>query len=151
LPGWGALIEPLALGNLDERETRAFLRARRVASAEHDRILRFTRGHPLALVLVADHLRAHPRLRFRAGQAQKVVQALVKHFVEDLPSEEERTALEACAVARELPEPLLGAMLDRKAARRWFDWLGTLGFIESGPHGHRPHELVRELILEELR
>ena len=53
-PGWSGLVQMIELKNLTKEESRSFLERRGIPSAEHAKALAFTRGHPLALALVAD-------------------------------------------------------------------------------------------------
>src|SRR5690606_37807941 len=53
---WATLARTAALRNLEPDAAKAYLRRRKVAKAQHDAVLSFTYGHPLALSLVADVL-----------------------------------------------------------------------------------------------
>ena len=55
-PGWQTLIRTLPLRNLSPEESRTYLAKRQVPPDEHQKVLDFTHGHPLALSLVADVL-----------------------------------------------------------------------------------------------
>ena len=54
--GWGELLRVVTLHNLSPDESRAFLRARGVDAARHERLLLASSGLPLALTLMADVL-----------------------------------------------------------------------------------------------
>ncbi|WP_131736015.1 AAA family ATPase [Actinomadura roseirufa] len=148
-PGWRELLEPMPLGNLDPADGRRMLAARGFPEAGSDAALDFTRGHPLALALVAD-ARVHRRPG-AAPAAPDVIAALLRSLVDTVPSSDHRAALEACAQVLGLTEPLLAAMLDRPAAAPLFDWLRGLSIIEHGPRGLYPHDLVREVLAAEAR
>jgi ATP/maltotriose-dependent transcriptional regulator MalT len=53
---WASLTRSIALGNLTTAEAAAYLSDRGVSAGEFDAIQAFTRGHPLALALVAEVL-----------------------------------------------------------------------------------------------
>src|SRR5262245_55975051 len=53
-PALGSIFHATPLRNLSPDESRRLLRDRRVPERQHDAVLEFTHGHPLALVLVAD-------------------------------------------------------------------------------------------------
>lgn len=49
-PGWQSFVRVLSLGNLSKEESRVYLSRRNVPADQHQAILDFTYGHPLALV-----------------------------------------------------------------------------------------------------
>src|SRR5919199_6633352 len=53
-PAWQELMRVVPLRNLRPEESRAYLAQRELPAAQHDAVLAFTHGHPLALSLVAD-------------------------------------------------------------------------------------------------
>jgi hypothetical protein len=55
-PGWREVLRVLSLRNLSPEESRAFLRGSGISEKQHQHVLEFTHGHPLALSLVADVL-----------------------------------------------------------------------------------------------
>jgi hypothetical protein len=79
-----------------------------------------------------------------------VVRQLAERFTAQAPTELHRRTLEVCAHARVTTEPLLAETVDAGRAHELFDWLASLGFIESGPAGLFPHDLVRDAIDDEL-
>ncbi|MFC4049002.1 AAA family ATPase [Actinomadura syzygii] len=148
-PGWRELLETMPLDNLGPADGRRMLAARGFPDADSDTALAFTRGHPLALALVAD-----ARVQRRSTVAPTtpdVIAALLRSFVDTVPSPDHRAALEACAQVFGLTEPLLAAMLDRSSAAPLFEWLRGLSIIEYGPRGLYPHDLVREVLAAEAR
>jgi hypothetical protein len=150
-PGWQTLIRTLALRNLSPEESRAYLVRREVPSAEHQKVLDFTHGHPLALSLVADVLDQRPGQSFEPEAAPDVVKTLLEQFVQKVPGPAHRAALEACAQVRITNEALLAEMLAMPEVHELFDWLRGLSFIESQPAGLFPHDLAREALAADLR
>jgi RimJ/RimL family protein N-acetyltransferase len=150
--GWRDLARVVPLRNLRPEESRAYLGARGVPAAQHPAALAFTHGHPLALSLVADvSASGGDPTAVAAGQRPDVVRALLERFVERLPGERHRQALEACAHVRVTTEALLAAALDAGDAHELFGWLRRLSFVEEGPHGLFPHDLAREVLDADLR
>ncbi|WP_067462164.1 ATP-binding protein [Actinomadura macra] len=148
-PGWRELLVTLPLDNLAPADGRRMLAVRGFPDADSDAALAFTRGHPLALALVAD-----ARVQRRSTVAPTtpdVIAALLRSLVDTVPSPDHRAALEACAQVLGLTEPLLAAMLDRPAAAALFEWLRGLSIIEHGARGLYPHDLVREVLAAETR
>src|SRR5579859_4087408 len=150
-PGWQTLIRTVPLRNLSPEESRAYLGRRGVPLVEHQKVLQFTHGHPLALSLVADVLDQRPGQSFQPETAPDVVKTLLEQFVQKVPGPAHRAALEACAQVRLMNEALLAEMLGMPEVHELFDWLRGLSFIESRPEGLFPHDLAREALAADLR
>jgi hypothetical protein len=146
--GWRDLVEVMPLGNLAECEASKLLLDRGVSAEDCAPALAFTRGHPLALALVAD---VAPQRPFAVAEAPEVVKALLRSLVDAVPSPRHRLALEGSALVLSTTEPLLGALLDQPEAEDLFEWLRGLSIIEPGPRGLFPHDLVRDVLASELR
>ncbi|WP_404384580.1 AAA family ATPase [Knoellia locipacati] len=147
---WSELLRVVSLRNLSPAESREYLRAVGVASALHDEVVSATHGHPLALSLLADVV-------LREGAVPPgplppdLVSALLGRFVEDVPTDLHRRALQVCGLARTTTEPLLRDALGLEDARELFDWLRGLSFVTAGQEGLFPHDLARDVIDAELR
>lgn len=151
-PGWQALMHALPLRNLNPKESQTYLTKRAVPATQHQAVLDFTHGHPLALSLVADLFAQGQNLRFHPEAAPDVVKSLLEKFVQDLPTPAHRMALEACALVRLTTEALLVEMLALLTdVHELFGWLRRLSFIESGQQGLFPHDLAREVLTTDLR
>ncbi|MEU7594573.1 ATP-binding protein [Streptomyces sp. NPDC039022] len=149
-PAWQGLLRLLPLGPLDEADSRELLTRRGVPPAVQEQGLAFTRGHPLALALVAD-VAALGGEAAGPGPSPQVVRALLASLLEAVPTPLHRTALEASSQVLSTTEPLLAALLDVPDARPYFDWLCGLSAVESGARGVHPHDLVRDALDAELR
>lgn len=150
-PGWQSLVRPLHLANLNHEESRTYLARREVPFEEHQNILDFTHGHPLALSLVADVFVQRPGVRFRPAETPDVIKTLLEQFVQQVPGPAHRIALESCALVRYTTETLLGHMTTMPEVHELFEWLRRLTFIESGPLGLFPHDVAREALVADLR
>lgn len=150
-PGWRQLLRVLPVRNLTTEESLLFLEQRRIPAEQHAVILAFTRGHPLALALIADAFAQHPTMIFQPAEAPDIIAPLLERFVQGTPTPAHRAALEACAQVRLTTEPLLAALLDLPDAHDLFIWLRELSFIESEWRGLFPHDLAREAIVADLR
>ena len=149
---WAALTRIQRLGNFDPEASRTYLTRCGVRAEHFDEALAFTRGHPLALSLIADVLTRGDRLgASRLDKAPEVVRLLLETFVRDVPTREHRIALHACTSAWTTTEPLLAAALDVPDAHEMFEWLGHLPFVEHGPHGLFPHDLARDVVHMDFR
>ncbi|HEY9859198.1 MAG TPA: hypothetical protein V6D16_06815, partial [Candidatus Obscuribacterales bacterium] len=149
--GWQALIHLLPLRNLSPEESRDYLSKRAVPVNQHQAVLNFTYGYPLALSLVADVFAQGQGLNFQPEAAPDVVKNLLERFVQEVPSSAHRVALEACSLVRLTTETLLAVMLDQPDVHELFDWLRSLSFVESGRSGLFPHDLAREVLVADLR
>jgi ATP/maltotriose-dependent transcriptional regulator MalT len=114
-------------------------------------VLDFTRGHPLALSLVADVLDQRQDQQFVPDEAPDVIQTLLERFVQKVPSPAHRTALEACALFHLTTEALLAEILQVADGHELFDWLRSLSFIQYGKEGLFPHDLVRDVLCADLQ
>ncbi|WP_238178371.1 ATP-binding protein [Calothrix sp. 336/3] len=150
-PGWQALQQALPLQNLNPEESLTYLARRDVPITQHQSILDFTHGHPLALSLVADVFAQGQDINFQAESAPDIVKTLLERFLEEVPTPAHRMALEACAVVRLTTEALLTQMLDVPNVHELFEWLRGLSCIESGQGGVFPHDLAREVLISDLR
>jgi hypothetical protein len=149
---WTRLARELPLANLDAAESRAFLEAQGVDARAQAAALAFTHGHPLALALVARVLReGSPAAAFDLAATPDIVRHLWSLFLETVPDAWRREALDVCAVARVTDEPLLVTLLGEADGREAFEWLRAQPFVESGPRGLVPHDLVRELLVADAR
>jgi hypothetical protein len=150
-PGWQTLIRTLSLRNLNPDESRSFLARRNVPDGQHQAVLDFTHGHPLALSLVADVFAQRPAVHFQPETAPDIVKTLLAQFVQKVPGPAHRAALEACAMVRLATESLLAAMLASPDAHELFEWLRGLSFIETDRFGLFPHDLAREALIADVR
>jgi hypothetical protein len=149
-PAWRELLRVVSLRNLSPEDSRQYLDACGVDPARHDQLVELAHGHPLGLSLLADVV-------VRGGEAAAdpltpdLVGALLRQFLEVVPSGLHRRALEACALARVTTEALLREVLGLEDAHELFAWLRELSFVESGPEGVFPHDLARDALEADLR
>ena len=160
-PGWQSMLHVLPLRNLSPEESRAYLSKCNIPTKEHDAVLNFTHGHPLALSLVGDVFAQRPGLHFQPDAAPDIVKTLLERFVQKVPGPAHRAALEAAAMVRVTTEALLATMLrpansspgatSDQSAHEMFEWLRDLSFVETSREGLFPHDLAREALLADLR
>ena len=150
-PGWQALVRTIPLRNLDPHESRNLLTGRGVPGEQHQPVLQFTHGHPLALSLVADVFAQRPDTEFQPEAEPDVVKILLDQLVQRVPSPAHRKALEISAVVHLTTEGILAEMLDIDDAHEVFEWLRELSFMELGVVGIFPHDLARNALNADLR
>jgi hypothetical protein len=149
-PGWQILLHTLSLRNLSPAESQIYLTKHKIPAEQHQAVLEFTHGHPLALSLITDVFAQRRDIRFRPEAVPDIVKMLLEKFLEEIPSPAHRMALEACALVRFTTEALLTEMLLLPNVHELFEWLRALSFIESGLMGIFPHDLAREVLLADL-
>ncbi len=152
--GWRELMRVQGLRNLRPEESRDLLHKRGLPHTAQDALLAFTHGHPLALSLVAETFRsqaANPSLEFDPDQHPDMLRTLLERFVQSVPSPAHRAALEICALVHTTTESVLAAGLDAPEVHELFAWLRSLSFVQEGPNGLSPHELLRDVIHRDLR
>jgi hypothetical protein len=150
-PGWQTLIRVLPLRNLSPNESQVYLEQRSIPADQHETVLNFTHGHPLALSLVAELFAQRRDIRFQPEEAPDIVKTLLEQFVQKVPGPAHRAALEICALVRLTNESLLADILQMPDVHELFEWLRDLSFIESGRNGLFPHDLAREALVADLK
>lgn len=151
-PGWRDLLRVVSLSALTQDEASTYLAAARIPGHLHQPVVAFTRGHPLALAVAADvYSQAGADAVVERLHAPEVVEALLTGFVDDLPDELHRHALQVLAEARTTTEAVLRAALVRDDIHDLFEWLRGLSFVESGPHGLSSHDLARDVLIADLK
>jgi hypothetical protein len=117
-----------------------------LAADDAERLIRITRGHPLALILASAGVSAHPELGLEDAAATIVVAELTRLYLEDVDDPLARRALEAAAVVRTTTEPLLAAMLGAADAAAALEALLRLPFVAATRDGLVVHEAVRDAV-----
>lgn len=147
-PLWREGARIVALRNLAPDECASYLTAHGIAAEQHARVAALSHGHPLALALLADLVAASGKVPEQLGH--DIVRQLAERFTACAPDAAHRRALEVCAHARVTTAALLAETVDAGRAGALFEWLAALPFVECGPGGLFPHDLVRDAIDDEL-
>jgi hypothetical protein len=155
-PAWDDILEIVDVAELSDEDAAALLDGRGVPESRRRAVLDFAGGNPLVLSLAAEDL-GRSADEADAGAdwtpSHKVIESLVTRLVGDAPSPEHRYALDVCAQAHMTTETMLRAVLANSAADTGaiFAWLRDLPFVESGPRGLYPHDVVRDVLDADLR
>jgi len=150
-PAWRALSRVVGLGALDAGEAADLLAAADLPPGIRAEVLALARGHPLALTVAAE-LAAGPGNGGVVGPA--LLETLVPRLVDAAPTPRHLDALRVCASARTTTEALLRDVVptdDGPDPGELFDWLRTRSWVETGDRGLVPHDLVRDVLVADLR
>lgn len=151
-PGWSGVSRVVALRNLRAEESRDYLSLRGVPPERHREILASTRGHPLALSLLADLVRTQDDpLPVDLQGDPNLIQLLLGRFADEIREPEQRTALAVCCLAWATTEQLLADLFGPLRGHELFEWLRSLTFVEQGPFGLFPHDLARDVLAADFR
>lgn len=150
-PGVSALLTEYALEPLDADAVAEYMRRRGIGCDQAQAVQTFARGHPLPLALAIDQVLREPDKLFDIDQFPDLIRALVQWLLGEVEHPEDLQTLQACATVRRLDEPLLAAMLESDDAARQFDWLADQHYTERQTHGLVIHDLVREIVIRDLR
>jgi hypothetical protein len=149
-PDWNNALRIITLPDLNTVEARSLLAARGVPEKRYAALLTFAGGHPLALTLAAELATRREFAPEDWRPNQEIVKTLLHRLVGHVPSSAHRQALEVCAHVEVTTEELLRSALGHGAAEL-FEWLRGLPFIESGRYGVYPHDVVRDVLTQDLR
>lgn len=150
-PGLGELLIDIELVPLEPDAVSEYLQRRHVPDKHRAAVRDFARGHPLALALAVDRVLREPGKPFDAAGSPDLIQDLVGWLLRDVDESRRLDALAACATVRSINEPMLSAMLNRDTVRAEFDWLAGQHFVNRHASGLVVHDLVREVIVRDLR
>lgn len=150
-PGLNELLLDYELAPLAPWAVSRYLELRGIRGAQRASVRDFARGHPLALALAADQVQREPDREFDCSECPDLIHGLVRWLLRDLDDPARLHTLAACATVRVLNEPLLAAMLGRDDVRDGLDWLADRHFVEQQPAGLVVHDLVRDVIVRDLR
>jgi hypothetical protein len=152
-PTWSSLLHLHALRALSPQESRQLLERWGLAGDLAASVAPIGRGHPLALVLLAEVLRGSG-----AGDvpddlttAPDLVAGLLQRIADEAPTEEHRRVLDALAMSRVTTRGLVRHLFGRQRADELFEWLRTRSFVEQLADGVCPHDLARDVLEGELR
>jgi hypothetical protein len=148
LPGWRELGTVLRLDCLSEAESAEFLARSGVPRERHAGLVPLSRGHPLALALLADAAAEGP-VPESLADAPDLVSALLEGVVSQIPGEAHAVGLATCTVAWATTEDLLTDTVGDAAPKVW-DWLARQPYVARGPHGLVLHDLARDVLTAEL-
>ena len=150
-PGWADLVASMPIRNLSPAESRDFLRDQGLPDAQHDSVIAFARGYPLALALAAEDVRGRPGATFDAELAPQAVGPLVNRFLAETAEDDVREAVQASSLVRVVTQSLLSRLLDRPVPDDLFARVRRLPIVEDTATGIALHALALDVIATDLR
>ena len=143
--GLRSVHRELRLDAFEFAEAQTHLRRSGVPARLHHRIIEFTRGHPLALALVAIRFASDPAHELTADLEADVMQTLVEEFLRGIGPGTKRDALYALSLPRATDRDLLSGMLGYPSDEL-YHWAAQLPFVQRSRVGIFPHGLVRSVL-----
>jgi len=146
--GWRQLVAELVIGPLTDADARLLVARRDLPPDVAAKVVRFGRGHPLALELLAEALARHPDLELPDGPPAEVVEELCDVLLDDLDPVERRS-VESAAVLRRVTQPMLAAVLTDvgpQALEQSWRALRGLPFTRVTPAGMEIQSTARQAI-----
>jgi AAA ATPase domain len=148
MPGWKDLGAVVRLDCLDDGDSTEYLARVGIRPAVRPALVRLSRGHPLALALLAD-LTADGEPPAELADAPDLVSALLEGVVSQVPDEARAAGLATCALAWSTTQDLLELTVGAAAPEVW-TWLAGQPYTTLGPRGLVLHDLAREVLAVEL-
>jgi hypothetical protein len=150
-PGWRSALEVVELGPFSREETADYLARCELPAEVFEPLFAETRGHPLAVALVAEVARQRPGEPVRLSDEPDLIERLLSDFVRDVPSDLHGRALRAASIVLHATEENLALLLELDSAQVLYDWLSRLAFVDTTARGLVVHDLVRWVVLASLR
>lgn len=142
-PGWADHVVSLRLGPLAETDVASFLASRGFTESVQNRIARFSRGNPLALLLCTASLADKADALSGDLELNQVIDYLALTCVTEIADPVLREAIEAASLVRRVTKPVLEAMLPDHPAEDILANLRQLSFVEPAADGLVFHEAFR--------
>jgi hypothetical protein len=150
-PAWTGVLRLVPLRNLAPDAASTLLGRLGVDEQLHGRAQALARGHPLALVLVADLLaNGATEIPTDLAAAPELVAELVARLIDVAPDDAHRRGLDAAALSRVTSRGLLRHLVG-DAADDVFDWLRERPYVDSVADGLAPQDLARDALEGHLR
>jgi AAA ATPase domain len=146
--GWRRLLRTCELTAMDAAESADLLGRFGAPAPACARLAELGRGHPLALVLLAEAA-AQGRAPGSLADRPDLVAALCHVLVRDVPDAAHRAGLATCAHAFRTTEDLLAETVGERAPEVWA-WLASRPFVRHSGTGLHLHDLMRDLLEAEF-
>jgi len=146
---WRQLAYQVDLGPMTVPDAAALVEQRIGRGDAAEQVLRFGRGHPLALHLAADAVARRPDLTLHDGPPPEVVEELVSVFLDEL-APPLRAAVQDVSLLRRVTLPMLTALcadtMPHVAVDELWQTLRELAFVSTSSVGLELDSVVQDVI-----
>ena len=146
-PGWRSLIEVCEIAPFTRNEVKEYLETFGADSNRTNEFFAITQGHPLTLSLMTTFSQRPESTELPPKSSTNVV---LERFLEHLPDERHRSALQVCAFVPTATRPMLEAVARMDDAGAVIRWLEILSFCNADSGGFRLHSVVQDHIRTQL-
>lgn len=153
-PAWlsaAGVFLGLKMRELDEGSAALLARRADLGDDQQRMVLRFAKGHPLALQLACAAVRNHAGEMMEDVALHDVVGQLTGFFLDGITDARTRRAIEAASAVRRISAPLLGELLEFDDPQSTYDALAELPIFERRMDGLALHPAVHEALAKHLR
>ena len=141
----------IRLRELKEEHARQLVRSAGVPEQGQETVLRFAKGHPLALHLACAASRNHEGEVLEDVGLHDVVGQLTGFFLQGIEDGARLRAVEAASTVRRVTAPLLGELLGTDEPQGAYNALAELPIFERRVDGIALHAAVHEALAKHLR
>ncbi|WP_221482155.1 helix-turn-helix transcriptional regulator [Cohnella xylanilytica] len=149
-PAWRERVERIPLGPLDREEILSYLARCGISSPEaQEKIRRQSRGHPLALTLLAS-----AALDEEDGEEEREsgwFESLAERWLREAPDPKLRELVEVASIVRQFDCEALERIGGEAVDPADFDRLCGLSFVRKSARGWALHDLMRDATSKRLR
>jgi DNA-binding CsgD family transcriptional regulator len=149
-PEWRGLLAEMLVGPMTQSDSVELVGRYGMDEAATAKVLRFGRGHPLALELAAAALARRPDLDIDEGPPPEVVEDLLDVMLDDI-GDDDRAVVESASLLRKVTRPMLSAAIENdgwqgESVDRAWRMLRDLPFVTVTSAGLELNDVVRDVI-----
>lgn len=148
--GLQKLLHGMELSAFATNEAKQLLDAANVPEDDHDTIIQFTGGLPLALALVIESYQLDDAYRFNVTAPGEVVDVLMQELLRDVDDTSLREAIDALCIVPYTDQELLQHMLGEEQGLAAFAVLRKLSFVRQEDQRLKPHDWARSAAYSDL-
>lgn len=147
---FASMLTHWPLSTLPTEQVQQYLKRRGLNKQQQESVADFSHGHPLAMALSADQLLRSKTQSLQGEQTDNLIKRLIECLFSDIEYKQYQ-CLEVAASLHFINEPLLQTMMPSYKAATLYKWLANQPFMQYRAEGLLMHELVRTVIIDDLR
>lgn len=148
-PDWRSRIDTFQLDVFSEQELRAYLQPYALSNQNVERIAQQTKGHPLSVALAVESIQL--RDRDASGVADLISGVISAEVLKEVTNASLHDALQALSFLPIANQTELAKLTQRPLQLSEYHALARLSFINSSPRGLSLHEVVKQLLRQDLQ